>query len=75
MSSNEHINILPFRLLKEKIQHGCGDRALETQEKNKVNNEVSEPENEEEDNNVQTGDKNEDTEGQANNQAFRIKEN
>ena len=23
--SNEHINILPLRLLKEKIQHGCGD--------------------------------------------------
>ena len=38
VSSNEHINILPLRLLKEKIQHGCGDRALETKDKNKVNN-------------------------------------
>ena len=56
--------------MKEKIQHGCGDRALERQDKNKVNNEVSEPENQEEDNNMQTGDKNEDTEGQANNQAL-----
>ena len=27
VSSNEHINILPLRLLKEKTQHGCGDRA------------------------------------------------
>ena len=35
-----------------------------------MNNEVSEAENEEEDNNMQTGDKNEDTEGQANNQAL-----
>ena len=50
--------LLLLRLLKEKIQHGCGDRAFETQDKNKVNNEVSEPENEEEDNNMQTGDKN-----------------
>ena len=59
-----------LRLLKEKIQHGCGDRALETQDKNRMSNEVSEPENEEEDNNMQIGDKNEDTEGQAKHQAL-----